>query len=106
VVEDKDTKIYLFGTVHVFAAGLKWRSAAVDRVIAEADELVMETPDASGEEMSFSDRLLDGMALAKPQPVLERVSPAMRPQLKRRSPRPRSRSNIMTRCRPGQWRCC
>jgi hypothetical protein len=24
VVEDKDTKIYLFGTVHVFAAGLKW----------------------------------------------------------------------------------
>jgi uncharacterized protein YbaP (TraB family) len=64
----------------VFAAGLKWRSAAVDRVIAEADELVMETPDASGEEMSFSDRLLDGMALAKPQPVLE--SPAMRPQLK------------------------
>jgi uncharacterized protein YbaP (TraB family) len=68
--------------VHVFAAGLKWRSAAVDRAIAEADELVMETPDASGDEMSFSDRLLDRMALAKPQPVLERVSPALRPQLK------------------------
>lgn len=81
VIEDADTKIYLFGTVHVFAAGLKWRSAAVDRAIAEADELVMETPDVIGE-MSFSDRLLDRMALAKPQPVLERVSPALRPQLK------------------------
>ena len=82
VVEDEDTKIYLFGTVHVFPAGLKWRSAAVDRAIAQADELVMETPDASTAEMELSERMLDRMALDAPEPVLERVAPALRPRLR------------------------
>jgi hypothetical protein len=44
LLQDEDTKIYLFGTVHVFPATLRWRSPSLDRIIAEADELVMETP--------------------------------------------------------------
>lgn len=82
VVEDEDTKIYLFGTVHVFSAALNWRSAALNRVIAEADELVMETPEASFEEMADPERLLETMKLGKSVPILERVSPEARPHLR------------------------
>lgn len=82
LVEDEDTKIYLFGTTHVFAAGTNWRSAALDRVIAEAGELVMETPDASSAEMATADRMFRPMQMGKSVPILERVSPAVRPRLR------------------------
>src|SRR5687767_14816008 len=48
LLSDADTKIYLFGTVHMLPPGFKWRSRAVDRIIAEADELVVETYEAPG----------------------------------------------------------
>jgi hypothetical protein len=81
VIEDEDTKIYLFGTVHVFPSTLRWRSAALDRVIAEADELVMETPEASADDMNVSERLLAPMQLGKSLPILDRVSPRARQPL-------------------------
>ncbi len=81
LLQDDDTKIYLFGTVHVFPASLNWRSAALNRVIAEADELVMETPEASSGEMGDPARLLGPMEMGKSIPILERVSPSARPRL-------------------------
>ena len=81
LIEDEDTKIYLFGTIHVFPASLDWRSARLDEVIAEADELVMETPDASAEEMFSGDRLFGPMMMGKTVPILSRVSPEARPAL-------------------------
>lgn len=81
LLQDEDTKIYLFGTVHVFPASLNWRSAALNRVIAEADELVMETPEASSGEMGDPARLLRPMEMGKSIPILERVSPPMRSRL-------------------------
>jgi uncharacterized protein YbaP (TraB family) len=35
--------IYLLGTVHVLPEGFRWRSARIDAIAAEADELVLET---------------------------------------------------------------
>lgn len=81
LIEDEDTKIYLFGTIHVFPASLDWRSARLDQVIAEADELVMETPDASNEEMFSGDRMFGPMMMGKTVPILSRVSPEARPYL-------------------------
>ncbi len=81
LLQDEDTKIYLFGTVHVFPASLNWRSATLNRVIAEADELVMETPEASSGEMGDPSRLLGPMDMGKSIPILERVSPSARPRL-------------------------
>jgi len=81
LIEDNDTKIYLFGTIHVFPASLNWRSARLDQVIAEADELVMETPDASSEEMFSGDRMFGPMMMGKTVPILSRVSPEARPAL-------------------------
>ena len=81
VIEDADTKIYLFGTVHVFPSTLRWRSPALNRVIAEAQELVMETPDASSEDMNVAERVQAPMRLGKSVPILERVSPRARDAL-------------------------
>lgn len=81
LVEDSDTRIYLFGTVHLFPAALRWRSAALDRVIGEADELVMETPDASVPTPASSARMLQAMSMGKSVPLLQRVSPAAREPL-------------------------
>lgn len=47
VVKDKDTTIYLFGTVHVLKPGLSWFDEAVKTAFDKSDELVLEiiTPD-------------------------------------------------------------
>ena len=42
-VADHDTTIYLFGTIHLLPANLKWRSAAFDKAAASSDTLVIET---------------------------------------------------------------
>lgn len=81
LIEDEDTKIYLFGTVHVFPASLNWRSARLNQVIDEADELVMETPDASNSEMFDSERLFEPMLMGKTVSIMSRVSPEARPAL-------------------------
>lgn len=82
LLQDEDTKIYLFGTVHIFPATLRWRSPGVERIIAEADELVMETPETSLEEVGNISRFAGSMQLGKAIPVLERVSPAARGRLR------------------------
>jgi hypothetical protein len=81
LLEDEDTKIYLFGTVHIFPSSLQWRSAALDRVIGASDELVMETPEASSSEMGDGAAILARMRANSAAPILDRVSPAVRPQL-------------------------
>lgn len=78
LVEDGDTRIFLFGTVHLFPSSVEWRSPALDRIIASADELVMETPDASAEDMSGGERMLAPMRLGKSVPIMGRVSPEAR----------------------------
>ncbi len=42
VVKDKDTTIYLFGTVHVLKPGLTWFDEAVSDAFNKSDELVLE----------------------------------------------------------------
>jgi hypothetical protein len=82
LLEDEDTRIYLFGTTHIFPEGFEWRSATLDRVIAQADELVMETPDTSAAEMVTPERMFAPMMMGKSVPILERVSAPVRPRLR------------------------
>ncbi|MEM1133686.1 MAG: TraB/GumN family protein [Pseudomonadota bacterium] len=42
VVKDKDTTIYLFGTVHILKPGLSWFDEAVKEAFDASDELVLE----------------------------------------------------------------
>jgi hypothetical protein len=48
-IADEDTTIYLFGTIHILEPDLKWRSKALNRVIRQADELVVESSTADFE---------------------------------------------------------
>lgn len=40
---DKDTSIYLFGTIHALPPGYRWQDARIRRAMASADTLVIET---------------------------------------------------------------
>jgi uncharacterized protein YbaP (TraB family) len=80
LLADEDTKIYLFGTVHVLPPGFRWRSPAVDRIIADADELVLETYEEPGK-AEYRDAH-DGFLLRTPVPILERVPSERRAALK------------------------
>lgn len=79
LLEDGDTRIYLFGTVHILPPALRWRSAALERVIGEADELVMEV--AEDPRADEDAALAPIMLLGKTFPVLQRVSPDRRAAL-------------------------
>jgi uncharacterized protein YbaP (TraB family) len=41
-IKDKDSTIYLFGTVHVLKPGTKWRSAKIDKALADSGDLTLE----------------------------------------------------------------
>lgn len=42
VVEDDDTRIYLFGTVHVLPEGLDWLNPTIEGALASSDQFVSE----------------------------------------------------------------
>ncbi|HVF83484.1 MAG TPA: TraB/GumN family protein [Sphingomicrobium sp.] len=42
-VADKDTTIYLFGTIHLLPEGYKWRTPRIDQAVSSANGLVVET---------------------------------------------------------------
>lgn len=42
-IADKDTTIYLFGTIHALPDGYQWRGPVLERAFASADTLVIET---------------------------------------------------------------
>ncbi|MFN3352955.1 MAG: TraB/GumN family protein [Brevundimonas sp.] len=42
LIQDDDSRIWLFGTVHVLRPNTPWGSAKVDQALAEADKLVLE----------------------------------------------------------------
>ena len=78
LIEDGDTRIYLFGLLHRLGADVPWRSPTLDRAIGEADELVLEL-ESAGAEPAPSPQLL----LAEARPLAERVSPERRARLER-----------------------
>ena len=81
LLSDADTRIYLFGTVHLLHPGLDWRSATFNRIAHDAQELVLELSD---EELSNAS--LDAfslMRMGKSVPVLQRVSASRRDGLAR-----------------------
>ena len=80
LLADDDTRIYLFGTVHILPPNLEWRTAALDRIVAEADELVMETAEDPREEDPAE--LMQHLMLGKEAPILWRVSPGRRKGLR------------------------
>ena len=81
-IQDADTTIYLFGTVHSLPPGFKWRNPALEGAIVRADTLLLESTEADGQDVTF----LEGMpALAAGEtlpPLVDRASPQFRPRLR------------------------
>lgn len=50
-IKDKDSTIYLFGTVHVLKPETQWRSAKISKAFIEADDLVLEIADSDSKAM-------------------------------------------------------
>lgn len=78
LVEDGDTRIYLFGLLHRLGTDVPWRSPTLDRAIGEADELVLELEAAGASPAPTASALL-----GEARPLAERVSPDRRERLDR-----------------------
>jgi uncharacterized protein YbaP (TraB family) len=77
VVKDKDTTIYLFGTIHVLKPGLSWFDEAVKTAFDKSDEVVLELVMPDPTTMSG---LVKSTGLAAPgtPPLIEQLPAAKR----------------------------
>ncbi|MEM8697306.1 MAG: TraB/GumN family protein [Pseudomonadota bacterium] len=75
LLSDADTRIWLFGTNHVLPHSFAWRSPELDAIIAEADELVLESSEEEAEAL-YADTggFAEMITLDEPVPLLDRVS--------------------------------
>jgi uncharacterized protein YbaP (TraB family) len=80
-LSDKDTTIYLFGTIHALPEDLHWRTPAFDRAFRGSDELLIEVGNIDDQQAVAGALLKAGMGTGLP-PVLERVPAKYRPALK------------------------
>jgi uncharacterized protein YbaP (TraB family) len=75
---DGDTTIYLYGTIHALPVDYKWRDARLEKVMASADTLVIET-------LIDKDPAVIARMFPPPDPtlppILDRVEPKARPAL-------------------------
>ncbi|MEI9928713.1 MAG: TraB/GumN family protein [Sphingomonas sp.] len=79
-ISDRDTTIYLFGTVHSLPPGFRWRNPGLEAVVVRADSLLLESVDDANSKVSFLDGISKEAAGAMP-PLLDRVSHRYRAKL-------------------------
>jgi hypothetical protein len=77
---DKDTTIYLFGTIHMLPEGRAWRTPAFEAALASADELVLEIAKVDDEMATAQTMMKLGLGKGLP-PLRERVPAGKRPAL-------------------------
>ncbi len=80
-VSDRDTDIYLFGTVHLLPPGTQWRTAKFDKAASEAGTLVVETIIDEKNPQAFAMELARLSVRPGLLPVLDRVRPEKRAAL-------------------------
>jgi uncharacterized protein len=80
-VADRDTTVYLFGTIHLLPKGYAWRSATFDQAAHQADSLIVETiVDAQNPAELASALMRLGLRDGLP-PLEQRVAPGKRAAL-------------------------
>jgi uncharacterized protein YbaP (TraB family) len=82
LLADEDTRIYMFGTIHVLPPGFRWRSAALDKAVGESAELVVETYAPPGSENPDDPAAIRGFFGENMAPILKRVPKSRRKALK------------------------
>jgi uncharacterized protein YbaP (TraB family) len=80
-VRDKDTTVYLFGTIHLLPKDSQWRTAALDSAIGDSRGLVIETIIDDKNPLEIAGVMASlGFSNALP-PLADRIDPAKRPLL-------------------------
>ena len=80
-VSDKDTTVYLFGTIHLLPRDSRWRTPKFDQAVSKSQSLVLETLiDASNPQQLAGVMAALGFSSGLP-PIASRVDAAKRPQL-------------------------
>lgn len=80
-IADADTKIYLFGTIHMLPTNTVWRTPALEQALTSSDSLYVETLIDERNPAALRAELMQlGMRTGLP-PILERVSPDKRSAL-------------------------
>jgi hypothetical protein len=92
-VSDRDTTVYLFGTIHLLPRNSSWRTSRFDQAVQRSQTLVIETlVDTANPQQLAALMSQLGFSAGLP-PIADRVAPAQRPALeaaivKTRIPRP------------------
>ena len=80
-VSDKDTTIYLFGTIHLLPRDSRWRTPKLDKALDKSETLVLETLiDTSNPQQLAGVMAAMGFSSGLP-PIASRIDAAKRPQL-------------------------
>lgn len=79
VLKDHDSTIYLFGTVHYLKPDTKWRSAKIDKALADSAELVLEV--AGLEDPTRVAPLMRSYGLDMSRPLSSKLTPTERARL-------------------------
>ncbi len=74
VVKDQDSTLYLFGTVHVLKPDTPWRSAGVDKALAESSELWIEV---EADDPAVMQPLILKYGLDPAKPLSSKMTPQM-----------------------------
>jgi uncharacterized protein len=74
-VSDRDTNIYLFGTVHLLPPGTQWRTGKLDKAANEAGTLVVETIIDEKNPQAFAAELARLSIRPGLPPIVSRVRP-------------------------------
>ena len=74
-VSDKDTSIYLFGTVHLLPPGTQWRTQKFDKAARDAGTLVVETIVDEKNPQAFAAELARLSIRPGLPPIVSRVAP-------------------------------
>ena len=81
-VSDKDTSIYLFGTVHLLPPGTQWRTPKLDKAAGEAGTLVVETIIDEKNPRAFAAELARLSIRPGLPPIVSRVAPGKQAALR------------------------
>ncbi len=77
-VSDKDTTIYLFGTIHLLPKNSKWRTPKFEKALASSQSLVLETLVDSANPQQLAGVMASmGFSSGLP-PITNRIDPAKR----------------------------
>ncbi|MCY7280760.1 MAG: TraB/GumN family protein, partial [Sphingomonas bacterium] len=73
ILSDKDTTIYLFGTIHLLPKGTEWRTAKFNQAAISASDLVVETVIDEANPASAAQAMMSLAVSPNLPPMLDRV---------------------------------